>query len=401
MPVRQPTISSNAAQDVTIIGGALTGLTFALACAYRGVRSRVLEQARTPPRGGGTLGINRELLMHVVGREACHAVQSGPFPALTGRRQAVAWRSLHNWLRRVALRYPEILLEDGVAVTQITQVEDGAVAIASDGRRFESRVIVGADGYRSLVRREIDPENTRALYAGYLLWRGLVDEAELPSSSLPQEHEETVLVNNSGYRLVAYTVAGLDGSSVVGQRQLSFTWYDPGHGRLLKTLNCINGAGGVEHSLTAANVPTSVGDRLSEQARLIWPEPWRTVIIHAIERRQVFATPVAEYFPHRLCQGSLAIIGDAAHTVSPVTGQGFIAGVKDAETLAGCLAGAVDSSDQWWYAALALYEKKRLADVQTLVLASQKWSRAFVERIRRLQTSRPCRSGAKKSEGIL
>ena len=380
MPLRQPTAVSKATQDVTIIGASLAGLTLALACARRGVRSRVLEQARTPPCGGGTLGINRELLMRAVGRKACQAVQSDPFPVLIGRRQAVAWQSLRDWLRRAALRRPEILLEDGVSVTQVVQSRNGVSAIASDGRRFESRAVVGADGYRSLVRREIDPRNTCALYAGYLLWRGLVDEAELPSSSLPRNHEEAVLVNDAGHRLIAYTVAGPDGASVVGQRQLSFTWYDPGHGRLLKALGCINGAGSVERSLTAVNVPTFVKDELGEQAWLIWPEPWRTVIIHAIERRQVFATPVAEYFPRRLCQSSLAIIGDAAHVVSPATGQGFVAGVKDAEALAECLAETIGCPGRSVQTALAIYEERRLADVQALVSASRKWSRAFVEK---------------------
>jgi 2-polyprenyl-6-methoxyphenol hydroxylase-like FAD-dependent oxidoreductase len=40
--------------------------------------------------------------------------------------------------------------------------------------------VVGADGYRSMVRRTVAPDQPDATFAGYMLWRGLTDEADLP-----------------------------------------------------------------------------------------------------------------------------------------------------------------------------------------------------------------------------
>lgn len=365
--------------SVIIIGGSLVGLTLALACAGHGISTVVLEREHMR-REGGTLGIDRGLLMRTIGQGIHGKARRRLFPVLAGRRQVVAWQELHGWLRAEVLSRDEIALEEGVSVANIVEDSEEVTASGSDGRQFHSQAIIGADGYRSFVRRRISPERLDAVYAGYALWRGLVPEGDLPVAGLPRDNEEAVLANEAGHRLVAYPVAGPGGSLVRGHRLLSFTWYDAGCSDLLRELNCIDSSGGILRSLSAERIPVTVGEGLCKLARHIWPEPWRSVIVRAFERRRVFATPVAEYLPPRLCRGPLAIIGDAAHVVSPVTGQGFLGGIGDAAVLAECLVHHAGSSDRAIPAALAAYENRRLPVARALVSASQQWSQAFVGR---------------------
>lgn len=363
---------------VIIVGGSLVGLTFALACSQRGISTLVLERSPTSGRSGGTLGIDDNLLMQATG--TAHDANAGySFPVLAGRRRAVTWRAVYDWLYAAALRRSEITLHDGVSVTHVVQQAGSVTAVAEDGRRFQAPLLVGADGYRSLVRQRIDPARSYAMYAGYLLWRGLVDESELPAGFLAQDNEGVALVHKGKYRLVAYPVARPGRSLQAGQRLLSFTWYDTGRSTLLHDLGCVDGSGAVLRSLAAENIPASVREELCTLARRIWPAPWREVIVHALERRRVFATPVAEYFPSRLVRGRLAILGDAAHVVSPIMGEGFACGTRDAQILAECLALFADTHSQAVQSALAAYEEKRLPPARSLVIASQNWSRAFVE----------------------
>ena len=86
--------------------------------------------------------------------------------------------------------------------------------------------------------------------------------------------------------------------------------------------------------------------------------------------------PIAEYKPERLARGTLAIVGDAAHVVSPMTGRGFATGVEDAAVLAKMLASR--RADEPIAAALALYEKARLPFVRGLVTHSSRISADYL-----------------------
>lgn len=66
-----------------------------------------------------------------------------------------------------------------------------------------------------------------AEYAGYLPWRGLGPECDLPAGTpLPTADDTMDVLSASGFRVVGYAVPGPDGSTVPGERRLAFAWYD-------------------------------------------------------------------------------------------------------------------------------------------------------------------------------
>ena len=121
---------------VTIVGGSLAGLTLALACADSGITACVLEKARGTPRRGGTLAVNRELLLKVVGKNVLPDGAGRPFPVLASRRMALGWQDLYRWLRTEAQRHTTVILEDGVSVVRINQDQDGVTAVAAGLQTF-------------------------------------------------------------------------------------------------------------------------------------------------------------------------------------------------------------------------------------------------------------------------
>jgi 2-polyprenyl-6-methoxyphenol hydroxylase-like FAD-dependent oxidoreductase len=72
-----------------------------------------------------------------------------------------------------------ILLEEGRMVVSVTQVDNGVRLDFSDGTGCDANVVISADGYHSRVRQSIAPPSPWARYAGYLVWRGLVEERML------------------------------------------------------------------------------------------------------------------------------------------------------------------------------------------------------------------------------
>jgi 2-polyprenyl-6-methoxyphenol hydroxylase-like FAD-dependent oxidoreductase len=88
---------------------------------------------------------------------------------------------------------------------------------------------------------------------------------------------------------------------------------------------------------------------------------------------EVLGAPVAEYLPARLVRGRAALIGDAAHVASPMTGAGFENALLDAEALAAALrsATAPDAPDS-----LDSYERERPPQAQRLVSSGMSWGRS-------------------------
>lgn len=195
----------NQEQEILIVGGSLTGLTCALACARYGVHTRVVERAEAQGRSGGGLGIDRALLADVVGIDPRTDGALPHLPVITSSREATSWLALYKWLRGYAQISPFITIGDGVQITAVTQNENEAIAHTADGKEIFAPAVLGADGYRSIVRRAVNPANPYASYAGYMLWRGIVSERNMkPTTRWPNKNDGVGTINASGYRLIAY-----------------------------------------------------------------------------------------------------------------------------------------------------------------------------------------------------
>jgi 2-polyprenyl-6-methoxyphenol hydroxylase-like FAD-dependent oxidoreductase len=359
--------SGRPGRRVVVVGGSLVGLSMAIALAHEGALVTVLE--RTPQagfEGGGGLGVDVDLLAQVTG------LVGGP-PVCQGvDRATTAWPLLAGWLETQAGAVPGVELRRG---TEAADVGDGWVR-TTDGQRFDADLVIGADGARSTVRRWVSPDRPDAVYAGILLWRAMVAEAELPPGVPRLRPDEPSREYYSGpYRLVTYPVPGADGSSEPGDRRLNLVWYDPARSDLLARRGLLEGAT-VHGSLAATDVPAPLRQELEMVASQRWPTPWREALEIALRRSLVFATPVVHVWPERLVRGRVALAGDAAHAASPMVGGGFRHGLYDVAALAASFERGGFSVTE----VLAGYEQQRLHSAQAHVERSQEASAQYLER---------------------
>jgi 2-polyprenyl-6-methoxyphenol hydroxylase-like FAD-dependent oxidoreductase len=350
-----------------IVGGSLCGLSIGIALARLGIKVTVLERS-LDLRGGAGLGVDMDMLPRVVGVDP-----HGSLPTIRGRRYSTNWPLLRNWLLAIARTHANLALHDGVAAQSVSQDAERAYVTTTAGR-LAADIVVGADGYRSLVRGYIDPENPDAEYAGYMLWRGLVPETKLPEGA-SAAHDFVDHYYIGPYRLVGYLVPGLDGSVAKGSRLISWAWYDRTRLALLERFGCVEN-NRVRQTLPAEHFPPDVKQELETIAATVWPERWREAILATLARDYPFATPVAEYRPRRLVRGRVAILGDAAHVASPVTGIGYKTGLYDAEALFRHAQDGV--AGEHAIAALDRYEDERLSAGQSLVEVSRQWGKDFL-----------------------
>jgi 2-polyprenyl-6-methoxyphenol hydroxylase-like FAD-dependent oxidoreductase len=341
----------------------------AVALARRGASVTILERTpRAGYEGGGGLGVDVGLLTRVTG------LDGGP-PVCQGvDRATTAWPLLAGWLEDNARAAPGVEVQRGA---EVVEVGDGW-ARTSDGRRIDGDLVIGADGARSTVRRWVSPERPDAVYAGFVLWRAMVPEAELPPTVPWLRPDEPSREYYSGpYRLVTYPVPGADGSSKPGERRLNLVWYDPARSELLARRGLLDGAT-VHGSLGATDVPEPLRRELEIVAAQRWPTPWREALEIALRRSLVFVTPVVQYWPERLVRDRVALVGDAAHAASPMVGGGFRQGLYDVDALATGLQRNhhISVADL-----LSGFERDRLVSARIHVEHSQAASAHYLERI--------------------
>jgi 2-polyprenyl-6-methoxyphenol hydroxylase-like FAD-dependent oxidoreductase len=348
---------------IIVAGGSLSGLSTGIALARLGHEVAVFERA-TSFSGGAGLGVDVSLLRAVTG-------DSGSPAVIRGNRLSSSWYIVRAWLLQIASRTAGLTLHEGVEMTACTETAT-AVIVKTNRSSEEAELLVGADGYRSVVRAAVDPAHHDAGYAGYMLWRGMCREDQMPANTRWPDGFVNVQFTER-YRLVAYPVPGPDDSLVPGRRQISWAWYDPGRRELLEQHQCLAGD---------RVIGTLSGDRFGEklkayligEAERSWPSPWREAIVATLRAGDPFATPIAEYVPNHLATNRIAIVGDAAHVASPMTGSGFRYGLLDVLALSRSLSESQDVSQ-----ALRRFEDERLSDDRELVLSGRSWGKQYLE----------------------
>ncbi len=351
-----------------VVGGSLSGLCAGLALTRAGWTVTIIERAAGEPPGGAGLGLDRGLVGRVTG------VDADEIPVVSGNRPSAAWGLVRQFLLEAALRTAHIEFTESTTVTGVREsAEPGRVSVDSSGGVFSADVIVGADGVYSVMRRFVAPDHPAAGYAGYMLWRGLVPEVEVPGG-LNGRGRNLEIYGAPGVQLVIYGVPGADGRTDPGHRRVSFAWYDASRAELLRSTGCLEGDA-VVGSLTDDRLSSQLISELGQLARRYWPSPWDRCISWAVTHGQVAGFPVAEYLPSLLVRDRVVLSGDAAHVASPMTGAGFENALLDVAALAGVLRGAPAADVP---GALRRYEQERLPSVRELVSSGISWGRTFL-----------------------
>lgn len=346
-----------------MVGASLAGLALSVSLARSGLAVTVVERAIEERNGGTGLrlwGGSGESVQRRDGSgikvPTIASIASAGVPGPEG------WAKVRRRLADAAADEPGISIRYETEIAHIGQDADSAWAIDTAGSVHSADILIGADGHRSLVRRSVDPEHPDATYAGYVIWTG-----KAPYEAAPGWQED-----HNHMRMI--TLPQGDGAMIVGETQTNdeprryfWQWYDPTSNDYLREAGAL--AGSVpQYSLVNENISESKYDDIHRRAGH-WPAPWDDIVRHSVERQKVIATPIAEYIPRRLTRGRIAIIGDAAHVPSPMTGAGFDTGLGDAEALGELTShGVIGERGRQ---VLRTYEKHRLRTAQRMVRSGQ------------------------------
>ncbi|MGE7414439.1 FAD-dependent monooxygenase [Methylobacterium tarhaniae] len=365
-----------AAKRAIIVGGSLGGLFAALLLRRSGWEVEVHERVAGDLSGRGAGIVTHPELFAVLARAGIARSEAEVGVAVSGRRVfaadgalageralpqvLTAWGHLHGLLHHAL---PAGAYRSGVSLVRVEEASDSVTAHFSDGSTARGDLLVGADGIGSTVRAQRLPE-VAPLYAGYVAWRGLVDEADLTAETRAALCDHFSFSLPPGEQMLGYPVAGEGGAG----RRFNFVWYRPAAAGadLARLLTDIDGQAQPLSIAPNRIRPEVIAGMRSDARRLLAP-PFAEVVERTT---QPFLQAIQDLETPRMALGRrIAILGDAAFVARPHVGMGVTKAAGDADALARALA----ANPHDLPAALAEFEAARLA-----------FGRAVVRRAREL-----------------
>jgi len=327
-----------------IVGGSVGGLAAAHELRSIGADVTVYERSvdRTQPRGAGiVMQAEVESLLSRLGVSVPSvSVQLQERQQLhrdgrIGRYEAPQWMTAWDTLY-ATLRAPlgDVCYRLGSELRDLSVENHSVTAMFADGHRTTTDLLVGADGVGSTTRSLLHLPGDIG-YSGYVAWRGLEPEADLPGQLVDLLAERFTSFGTPGMQMLCYLVPGANGELERGSRRVNWVWYvniaESSLGRLL------TGTSGRRYDnflppgeLTAENLT-----EVTTLAERTLPGPF----VDLIGQSHVFMQPVFDLPPSRMVADRVMLLGDAAGTVRPHTASGTSKALGDAATLARALHG--------------------------------------------------------------
>ena len=244
-----------------------------------------------------------------------------------------SWEAIYTSLRST---FPDQRYHLGHELSLEAQAAD-RVSINTGGDRVDAGLLIASDGIRSQFRATLAPD-TITRYAGYVAWRGVVDEAELdPEVADHFDDTFSFCQTAGGGHALCYFIPGSDLGTERGGRRLNWVWYihveaGPALDKLLTDRN------GRRRN---ASVPQGeIGDHardflVARTGRLT--EAFATLVEATPDP---FIQAIIDVAPPGMVFGRVCLIGDAAFVVRPHTAAAAAKAAADSMALALALRGA-------------------------------------------------------------
>jgi 2-polyprenyl-6-methoxyphenol hydroxylase-like FAD-dependent oxidoreductase len=352
----------NLDRKAIVIGGSLAGLFTGVLLRSIGWQVDIYERSPHPlsSRGGGVVlqpdvveAFNLAGIPHqnlgVVAKERYYLQRNGSIQAMPMRQTLTSWNSLYNSLRR---HFPEEHYHQGKSLTNFQQDDQQVTAFFADGTEVTGDLLIGADGVTSTVRQILLP-TYQPMYAGYVAYRGLVDEGELDPETAAIMTERFVFYQFRNSHILQYVIPGEDESLEPGKRRFNWVWYvNYDEATELPLILTDKNGKQRDYSIPPGMMADDVEREMRDYAQIL-VEPFQKLITAT---KEPFVQAILDLGVPKMIFNRIALVGDAAFIPRPHTA----ASVSKAAANAIALADALVENDHNVLKALQAWELKQL-----------------------------------------
>jgi 2-polyprenyl-6-methoxyphenol hydroxylase-like FAD-dependent oxidoreductase len=332
-----------------VIGGSLAGL-FA-GTLLRSIGWEVDIYERSPhsldSRGGGIVlqpdvveafqkaGIAEEVPLGVVAHERYYLNRDGSIAQPMSMRQTLtSWNLLYGSMRR---HFPAEHYHQGKHLSEVAQDGTQVTAIFADGTRETGDLLVGADGPTSTIRHLLLPDYTPQ-YAGYVAYRGLVDERELDPATAKLLTERFVFYQFPNSHILQYVIPGENESLIPGERRFNWVWY-VNYDQTTELPDILTDKNGQrrEYSIAPGMLHLTVEQAMRSYADRVLAPPFQKLVAAT---QEPFVQAILDLGVPQMAFERIALIGDSAFIPRPHTAASTAKAAANAIALADALAAA-------------------------------------------------------------
>jgi len=341
-------------KTITILGAGIGGLTAAIALARRGGRVTVIEQAPDLTEVGAGIQISPNATAVLNALDLLRRVEAvasplerielvdrrGGRPLMTVDLAQAKGTNPHPYLAVHRADLIEVLAASarrhgvnfvfGKEATGVAVGFDQATLPLSDGTKRNCRILIGADGIRSLTRGALNMRKP-PVFTGQIAWRALVDCRYVP---IYDPAPVARVYMGPGRHLVTYPVRGGQLMNIVAVETRD-TW----------------AAEDWNFADDPDNLRAAFAGWHKDVDRML-------SVVEEVKLWGLFAHPVAETW----FQGGAVLMGDALHPTLPFLAQGANMAIEDAWVLTEEMDAQDDLQD-----AFAAYRTRREKRVRRIV----------------------------------
>ncbi|WP_426704338.1 FAD-dependent monooxygenase [Staphylococcus shinii] len=331
---------------IAIVGAGIGGLTAAALLKEQGHEIKVFEKNRELAEAGAGIGIGGNVIDKLGKHDLAKGIKNigqiiDVMEILDEKANVLSKAKLKKntvnltMTRQGLLDVIKSYVPDSIIYTnhKVTRVDSGALKVELHFAEHQSEAFdlcIGADGLHSHIRSTIAP-NSKILYQGYTVFRGLVEDVDIKPDNIAKEYWSSKgrvgivpLLNNKAYWFISINAKAQDA------RLKSY-----GKPHLQARFN---------------HFPNEVRQILDKQSET-------EILLHDMYDLQPLKTFVYQ---------RVILLGDAAHATTPNMGQGAGQAMEDAIVLANCL-GAYPFEE-----ALQKYDKLRVKHTKKVIKKSRK-----------------------------